>query len=167
MSNLTALINETADQLGTTDVDAITAAVLAGCPKKWAELVYPAVRQYVRVNIRQGQRSIEQRDHDENDDVPTMTLRGGRLDLLTATFACGPDLDFVRVTWGDATEAHHASRRMMLAEQMGGIQQTSDRHARAIGLLRKHHVGRLDDIKDRDYVIAVIRGEITNLPEAA
>jgi hypothetical protein len=167
MTALFTRIHEIAVELDTDDVDTVTAAVLEGCPAKWAELLHPAVRQYVRCNVRNGQRTIERRDPSDGDDDAPPVIHGGRRDLLATTFACGSDLDFVRVTWGEATEAHHRSRIGMLFELVDGIQTTVERHQRAVHLIRKHHVDQLDGIADRDYVVAVIRGDLSDLPEAA
>jgi hypothetical protein len=139
--------------------DLIADIILKGCPAKWADLVLPAVTDRVRMVVRADSRRVESGHVADVDPVSgDTTVRPAlRASLLVSTFACGADMHFVRVAWGEATVAHHLSRQAMLRAQQAGIVDTFNRHQRAVDLIEARRVACLNDIDDESMVTALIQ----------
>lgn len=151
MDSLYVLIkrNEKADPVDT--VEAVFDEV--GLPSRWRNLfmglVINEAKRVYRVTAKTAEKRVNEPVPVNNDGqvhASSMTPTERRHSYLTARFATG---DGRYVTWGEATVEDHRLRIGLLQELRNGVNDTIDRHGKAIDQITAAGVSCLNDVPER------------------
>jgi hypothetical protein len=136
-------------QKGTAEATAEAVMKALKCPPRIADLFLPILISYCstldRHRVRQIEAESDKADRARAGGSLPIPRSNARHQLLSETFALGNGR---RVVWGDATEADHQERMVMLAKLRSGLDKDIARHQKAIDDIRAAGVTCLNEVPE-------------------
>lgn len=111
----------------------------------WRPFLRNAVYRFARNFERSGVRHQERKAFPSHRNGTPVDPVSERQKLLGQSFYT---LEYGRVTWGEARVEHHKARVEYLRMQVEGIEDTIDRHRRAVELITLSGVSCLAEVDD-------------------